>query len=98
MDEMQRGYSDSFFVSIDFTKAFDTISHDFLYQILGKYGFSAQFINFIKELFRDAGSNILINGHKSKKIKLKSGSRQGGGQPTLPMTLLTNYWQGGVIT
>ena len=48
-----------------------------MYQILGKYGFSVPFINLIKELFRDAGSHILINGHKSKKIKLKSGSRQG---------------------
>ena len=51
MDEMERGYSDSFFVSVDFTKAFDTISHNFLYQILGKYGFSVPFIILIKELF-----------------------------------------------
>ena len=48
MDEMQRSYSDSFFVSVDFRKAFDSISHDFLFQILEKYGFSQPFININK--------------------------------------------------
>ena len=77
IDEMQSRFDDSFFVSIDFRKAFDTICHEFLYQILAKYGFPVQFINLIKELFRDAGSYILINKFKSKKVKLLSGIQQG---------------------
>ena len=77
INEMKISHADSFFVSIDFRKAFDTISHDFLFQVLEKYGFPVQFIQIIQELFRDAGSHIMINGHKSRKIKLKSGTRQG---------------------
>ena len=77
VDEMKSDSSDAFFVSIDFRKAFDTISHNFLYQVLEKYGFPCRFIEIIMELFRDAGSHLLINGYKSKKIKLKSGTRQG---------------------
>ena len=90
MDEMKISHSDSFFMSIDFTKAFDTISHDFLYQVLVKYGFPEQFICIIKELFRDAGSHLLINGHKSKKIKLKSGTRQGDPMSRDVFTLMLN--------
>ena len=77
VEDMERSSTDSFFVSLDFKKAYDSISHDFLFQVLGKYGFPDDFINLIKELFRDAGSHVFINGHKSKKIKLKSGTRQG---------------------
>ena len=77
VDDMNISDEDSFFVSIDFRKAFDTVSHDFLFKVFEKYGFPPQFIEVIKELYRDAGSHILINGYKSKKIKLKSGIRQG---------------------
>ena len=77
IDDMKASMNDSFFLSIDFTKAFDTICHEFLFQILAKYGFPSQFISLVKELFRDAGSHILINKFRSKKVKLKSGTQQG---------------------
>ena len=74
---MKASSNDSFFLSIDFCKAFDTINHNFLFQILTMYGFPSEFIELIKELFRDAGSHIFINKFRSKKVKLKSGTQQG---------------------
>ena len=74
---MDRSVTDSFFVSIDFRKAYDSVNHDFLFRVLGQYGFPGDFIDIIRELFRDAGSYLFINGYKSAKIKLKSGIRQG---------------------
>ena len=68
--DMSNSVLDSFFVSVDFRKAYDTVCHKYLFQILEKYGFPTNFINVIKEIFRDAGSHILINGYKSKKKKL----------------------------
>ena len=77
VDDMKISSNDSFFLSLDFRKAFDTINHNFLFQILAKYGFPPEFTDLIKELFRDAGSHIFINKFRSKKIKLKSGTQQG---------------------
>ena len=77
LHDMDISMTDSFFISVDFSKAFDSVCHKFLYQILERYGFPINFINLIKEMFRDAGTHILINGYKSKKIKIKAGSRQG---------------------
>ena len=77
VSDMEISSSDSFFVSVDFRKAYDSVNHDFLFKVFEQYGFPLEFINILKEIFRDAGSHILINGHKSKKIKLKSGIRQG---------------------
>ena len=76
-NDMEMSCSDSFFVSVDFRKAYDSVNHDFLFRVLEQYGFPVGFINIVKEIFRDVGSHILVNGHKSSKIKLKSGIRQG---------------------
>ena len=77
IDDMKVSTNDSFMVSVDFKKAYDTICHDFLFKILQKYGFPVQFIDVIKELFRDAGAHLLINKYKSRKFKLRSGTQQG---------------------
>ena len=88
--DMERSSTDSFFVSVDFRKAYDSVNHNFLFQVLRQYGFPVGFISIIKELFRDAGSHIFINGHKSAKIKLKSGIRQGCPMSRSTFTLQLN--------
>ena len=88
--DMERSSTDSFFVSVDFRKAYDSVNHNFLFQVLGQYGFPVEFISIIKELFRDAGSHVFINGHKSAKIKLRSGIRQGCPMSRSTFTLQLN--------
>ena len=75
--DMENSDHDSFFVSVDFKCAFDKVSHSFLFKVLKKLGFQGPFINFVKALYHNASSTILINGYKTKKIKIKSGIRQG---------------------
>ena len=77
VDDMERSSIDSFFVSVDFKKAYDSVNQGFLIQVFQQYGFPSAFLNLVKEIFRDAGSHVLINGYKTTKIKLKSGIRQG---------------------
>ena len=59
-------------------------------QVLRQYGFPRYFVLLIKELFRDAGSHLFINGFKSAKIKLKSGIRQGCPMSRSTFTLQLN--------
>ena len=75
--DMDNSDDDSFFVSVDFKGAFDRVSHSFLFKVLQKIGFSVTFVNFIKALYHSAASIIFVNGHQTKKIKIKSGIRQG---------------------
>ena len=42
----------SFIISIDQEKAFDKVGREFLYQIMGKLGYSEIFIKFVKKLFK----------------------------------------------
>ena len=78
VDDMKaRPGKNAYFVSIDFRKAYDTICHDFLYRVLEKYGFPKKFVRVVKELFRDTGSNLLLNKFKSDKFKMLTGTQQG---------------------
>ena len=90
VEDMERSCTDSFFVSVDFRKAYDSVNQDFLLQVMRQYGFPRYFVLLIKELFRDAGSHLFINGFKSSKIKLRSGIRQGCPMSRSTFTLQLN--------
>jgi len=71
--------TDSFLclLSIEFSDAFDKISHTFLFKILQEYGISEIFCQGLRNIYADATSTLVLNGHKSKPIKIQSGVRQG---------------------
>ena len=62
---------------LDQEKAFDRVSHTFLFKVLEKFGFGRTFISWIKLLYFNASTKININGFFTNVIPLKSGVRQG---------------------
>ena len=62
---------------IDFNKAFDSISHDFLTNALELMGFGEDMREWIKIFFNTREANVIINGHLSSTIKLQQGVPQG---------------------
>ncbi|GKB24004.1 RNA-directed DNA polymerase, eukaryota, reverse transcriptase zinc-binding domain protein, partial [Tanacetum coccineum] len=62
---------------INFEKAFDTISWDFLLQVMHFMGFSASWIKWILGCLHSASSSILINGSPTCEFNIHRGLRQG---------------------
>ncbi|GJU78052.1 RNA-directed DNA polymerase, eukaryota [Tanacetum coccineum] len=62
---------------IDFEKAFDTISWDFLLQVMHFMGFSESWIKWILGCLHSASSSILINGSPTREFNIHRGLRQG---------------------
>ena len=64
-------------MSIDFEKAFDKISHQFIFKIMEKLRLGKTIIEFIKLLYKDTFSKIEINGafnqknHNQKRYKTR---------------------------
>ncbi|GJV52409.1 RNA-directed DNA polymerase, eukaryota, reverse transcriptase zinc-binding domain protein [Tanacetum coccineum] len=62
---------------IDFEKAFDSISWDFLLRVMHFMGFSEKWIKWISGCLLSATSSILINGSPTREFNINRGLRQG---------------------
>ena len=62
---------------VDFEKAFDSVSWDFLIEALSKLGFGHNFINWIITLNTKIFPTVLQCGFLSNQIGIKRGCRQG---------------------
>ena len=61
----------------DFEKAFDSIDHHFMYEVLEFFNFGDSFIKWIKLFYKDAKSCICNNGHMTDFFQITRGVRQG---------------------
>lgn len=64
-------------LNLDFEKAFDRISHQYLFRALQKMRFPEQFISWVKLLYKGIGSRFVVNGILTKAVDLHCGVRQG---------------------
>ena len=69
--------TDGLIISVDFEKAFDSISWKFLYKTLKDFNFGSTFIKYINLINTDISSYIINNGWTSKHFKIERGVRQG---------------------
>ncbi|KAK2168165.1 hypothetical protein LSH36_20g15017 [Paralvinella palmiformis] len=58
-------------------KAFDRVSHDFLFAALQSYGFGDSIIKWVQLLYKDITSIIEVDGFFSKPLQITRGVRQG---------------------
>ena len=77
LNESKTENTSGLLILVDFEKAFDSISWDFISKILKLFNFSDQTIQVVKSLQKNSVSKILQNGHQSDIINLQRGCRQG---------------------
>jgi hypothetical protein len=64
-------------IKIDFEKAFETIEHHAILDILRCKGFPLDVIRMVKQVFSSGSSSILVNGVPRNNFACKRGVRQG---------------------
>lgn len=62
---------------IDFAKAFDSVSHNYIRKALKAFGFGPRMLQRIVAIQTNSNSKLLINGSLSMGFPLKAGVRQG---------------------
>ena len=66
-----------YLVAMDIEKAFDSLHHDFLVNVLNKFGFGSNFISWIKLLLNSQQSCVINGGITTPYFNLEKGARQG---------------------
>ena len=64
-------------ICIDFKKAFDTLSRDFLFKTLYAFGFGNSFIQWVHTFYKNISSCVLNNGFSTAPFSVERGVRQG---------------------
>ncbi|KAL3683891.1 hypothetical protein R1sor_001913 [Riccia sorocarpa] len=74
-DKLKREKVAGAFLKLDFSKAYDRLSHEYLWLLLERFGFGQGFIKLVKSLTIGATSAIYMEGLISPDILLLSASR-----------------------
>jgi exonuclease III len=64
-------------VALDAKKAFDSVSHQYILEVLDAYGVGEVFKTYFKVLYNKIDVRVLVNGYFSDKIKIERGVKQG---------------------
>lgn len=64
-------------VLLDFEKAFDSVSHQFIFKVLELFNFGQSLKKWIKVFYSNSSSSIQINGHLTNRFSIDRGCRQG---------------------
>jgi len=77
IDLVEEEETEGLILKIDQEKAFDRVSHLYLFKLLEKFGFGPVFCKWIKILYTDIFSAVKCNGHLTKYFPIKNSVRQG---------------------
>ena len=75
-------------VLLDIEKAFDSVEHGFLYEVLSRFNLGDNFIQWVKTFYNCRKSYVINNGFRSKPIDMSRGIFQGC--PVSPFLFL--FW------
>ena len=64
-------------IFLDFYRAFDSVEHQFLFRSLQSFGFGEMFVSYIRRLYKDISSCVMLYPNTTKSFSVCRSVRQG---------------------
>ena len=77
VEDLRRGGKSGLCLKVDFEKAYDSVSWEFLYDMLNRMGFDSRWIMWIQGCLESATVSVLVNGSPTEEFKPSRELRQG---------------------
>jgi len=77
VDDLKKRRKSGVIVKLDFEKAYDSVSWEFLFYMMGRLGFCGKWVQWIRACLESAIVSVLVNGSPTKEFKPTRGLRQG---------------------
>ena len=77
VEEAKRSQKPCMVFKVDYEKAYDSVSWDFLIYMMRRMGFDPKWIRWIQGCLKSASISVLINGSPTKEFYPQKGLRQG---------------------
>ena len=77
LEEYKRRRKSCVFFKVDYEKAYDSVSWEFIFYMMRRLGFCELWIRWIKGCLESASVSVLVNGSPTKEFFPKKGLRQG---------------------
>ncbi|KAJ1166925.1 hypothetical protein NDU88_007319 [Pleurodeles waltl] len=79
-------------VCLDQEKTFDHVSQEFMERVLQGFGMGERFCNYVRIMYTDIFSSVMVNGWKTDPFPIRSGVRQGCPlSPALALSVCFGY-------
>ena len=86
LEEVKRKKKECVVFKVDYEKAYDSVSWEFIYYMLGRLGFDGKWIEWIKNCLESSSLSVLVNGSPTTEFKPMKSLRQG--DPLAPFLFL----------